>query len=1226
MIISQRTPKIAHKTLSFLILSSFCFGISASLSAEQKSFYKKTPLFNFSHAQEKTPKQFIDRFGPVGMSIELRLPPFQMYVGKIEEGSPAEATGKLKTGQKIDSINAQVLKDIDPRIQLAKIVADAEATDGKITLKIKDLGDVVVQLPVLGAYSKTWPLNCKKSDKIVRNMANWVKTEGGYDLDTQGWKSLNGFGMLFLLSTGDESDLEHVRGWIKKVVEQYKDEDKIMLKPWVFGSAAIPLAEYYLRTGDKSILPVLQKLVKHVEGTMYNGAWSGRGGLVFGYMAGGHMNAAGIHGPTFLMLAKECGVEVDDAIMLASLKQFYRFAGKGSVPYGDGFPETYFIDNGKTGALAFTMAAAASLTPDGEKSVYAKARDISAMRGFYGTNYMLTGHTGGGIGEVWRGPAMAFLIDKEPVKYRSFMDGRQWHLELSRRFNGSFAMLQEPGAGRYESPNTWGQMMAFQYTAPRKTLRLTGAPRTKWSKPYKLPAVPWGTVADNDFCEIKPAAYADGKLPIFDDTLEGGTINGIERHRRAVERTDELVLKYCFHPDHEVRREIGCFYRGPEQDHQIVPMLKHKDARVRRVALSVIHHNHKGVHVLPSERLTDEMIDLVIAMVNDPEESWWCVENALRVMSVLPKEKVAPHIDRLLYFLAHDEWWLQHAALQALAPLAVDDAYYEKILPKIGEMVVKNTNCPATGPIRGISSRLKDASPKVQKAAVAMLSKAYADFPTNLIPPAGDAAVTQLKGDMKKYVIPFSLKTIASQIMAAPDGLNVLYKVAKARNPKEALPYKQNYLWADYSTFSPELKTALVPIVNEQLVPEFVTRNLGSLHNELTKGGAPNSKLAELAGLYRKAGVRDYDWKNYGPDRNEMKWHYYSFDPKEKRDWVPRGNRSRKITMPEGMEKWNSADFDSVKAGWKIGQAPFGQVDGKLGDEKAKDKFIGCTNPVCRCGDPMKTLWEKEVLMIKGKFKFPPMKEGHSYRILFGGRSHVGLGNGPIVYINGKQIANGKSAPRRGQGGRPRGALLSPQMAKTFSGQEVTLSAICHLNMHHRNKKIHGFLNVWLEEMKNPPVTAEVALDGLKQIPMESSEWQQDQPTDVAELISSEGLFQYDGKFVANPEILGTWTPIGKVSKIDDFKPGAAIDQTKPRYRSITFKDKGFSDTTSRYWSGDTLMELGKAKAALKMKTKSIDGGDYLFIEVGGFTFYYERQNYKQPRTWKSQWFVLKRQ
>ena len=1190
----------------------------------EKSFFKQPVLFNFSGPNEKTARQSIDRFGPVGMSIELRLPPFQMSVKKIEDGSPAAATGKLRAGQRIESINGQVLKDIDPRIQLARIITDAEATDGKIRFMIKDRPDakpeeVVVEIPVLGAYSETWPLNCPKSERVVRDMAAWVKEHGAYDLDTQGWKSLNGFGMLFLLSTGDEGDLDHVRGWVRKVVEQYKDKDKVLLKPWVFGPATIPLAEYYLRTGDSSILPVIQKIADHACGTMYNGGWSGRGGLVFGYMAGGHMNAAGVHVPTFLMLAKECGVRVDEAIMLESLRHLYRFAGKGSTPYGDGFPETYFIDNWKTGALAFTMAAAAALTPEGEKSVYAGARDISALRGFYGTNYMLTGHTGGGIGEVWRGPAMGLLYDKEPKKYRSFMNGRRWHLEMSRRFDGSFGILS--GTSRYDSPSTWGQMMAFQYTVPRKTLRLTGAPRAKWSRPHKLPVRPWGTAADDHFCRIRPALYSDGSVQEFDDTLEGGTINGIERYMRAADGKDKdnLVLMYCHHPEHEVRREIGGFYRAPEQDHQIVPMLKHKDARVRRAGLNVLHHVHKGTRWLPPERMTDEMIDLVIDMVNDPEESWWCVENALRVMSVLPKERVAPHIDRLLYWLDHDEWWLQHSALTALAPLAVADEYSEKILPKIAEMMIRNTHAPATNPVRALTKRLMSASPKVRAAALAMFEKSYAEFPDELTPPAGDATAGQLKADMKKHVIPISLRYIAGHMMSAPGGLEALYAVAKKRHPDQVLPYKQNYLWADPSTFSPELKKTLRPIILEQVMPEFVTRNLGALRSELSRGGNPHCKIEELAKFYKKVEIDDYDWHNFGPDHNEMKWHYFSFDPEKKPVFMPGRVRHRKVTFPAGMEKWTSPAFDAAGAGWKTGLAPFANNEGKLAP------IGGCKGNICCCGEEPHTFWEKEVLMIKGRFKFPPMKEGHSYRLIAGGNVHVGNTDGPVIYVNGRRVANCTGGIGRGRGGRPRGALLSPAMRSTFNGGEVEIAAIAFLRMHKRSRKIGNFLTVWMEEMKNPPVTDELAWRGLPQIAMQSSAWQQAQDTDVAELSTGEGLFRFDGHFVPDTKLLGTWTPLGKVAAIDEFKPGSEVDPAKPRYRSIKFKDKGFTDSTTRYWSGDTLMELGRGSSALKMRTKAIDGTDYLFIEAGGFTYYYERQHYKQPRTWHSPWFVLKR-
>jgi hypothetical protein len=164
-------------------------------TANAKSFYKNAPLFSTAPS-ESLSVNTITRFGPVGMSIELHQPAFTMQVGVVEPGSPAEAAGLLKKGQIIESINGEKLKDIDPRIQLGQIIEKAEATDGVVKFAIKDEAkDVIVKIPVLGAYGKNWPLNCPKSDKIVRNMADYLAKP---DSD----KGFADFGMLFLLSTG----------------------------------------------------------------------------------------------------------------------------------------------------------------------------------------------------------------------------------------------------------------------------------------------------------------------------------------------------------------------------------------------------------------------------------------------------------------------------------------------------------------------------------------------------------------------------------------------------------------------------------------------------------------------------------------------------------------------------------------------------------------------------------------------------------------------------------------------------------------------------------------------------------------------------------------------------------------------------------------------------------------------------------------------------------------
>ncbi|MEC9030770.1 MAG: DUF6288 domain-containing protein, partial [Planctomycetota bacterium] len=322
--------------------------------AAEKSFYKEPHGIFSTRPGEARSLTNIKRFGPVGMGIDLLQPAFVMRISHIEAGSPAAATGKLKAGQIIDTINGQELADIDPRIQLGQILAAAEAADGVLKFSIKgEANPVIVKVPVLGAYSKTWPLDCPKSDRIVRGVADYLSRP-------ESTEGLGGIGMLFLLSTGEDKDLEVVRKWARKApAHRY---------PWYIGYGGIPLAECYLRTGDPQILANVQKWVDNAARSQHNDAWAGRGSALTSY-GSGHLNAAGTHVVTFLMLARECGAKVPDHMFNGALRHFFRYAGRGNNPYGDNRPEVGFVDNGKNGKLAFAMAAAAALTPDGENSL-----------------------------------------------------------------------------------------------------------------------------------------------------------------------------------------------------------------------------------------------------------------------------------------------------------------------------------------------------------------------------------------------------------------------------------------------------------------------------------------------------------------------------------------------------------------------------------------------------------------------------------------------------------------------------------------------------------------------------------------------------------------------------------------------------------------------------------------------------------------------------------------
>ena len=309
---------------------------------------------------------------------------------------------------------------------------------------------------------------------------------------------------------------------------------------------------------------------------------------------------------------------------------------------------------------------------------------------------MLHGHTGGGIGEIWRSAAMGLMHDKKPLKYREFMDNRQWFYELSRRFDGSMGIVGATfgNGSRYDDPDSWGIGLALSYTIPRKTLRITGAPATKFSKPYQLPKRPWGTEADEAFYSLASTADKDGKVPDWDnEKLATDASWPIVRRLDAADVTDEVLLQYARHPDQGVREMAAKAIGRKDGDRLILELLKDKDPRVRQAGCMAISTRTapKAKDEPPqAERLTDEMAQLLIGMVNDPNESWWVVEGALNCLGVARPELLAPHVDRLCHWLEHEEWWLRKAALAAVSGLVADERFYQKLLPLIGKVAAEN--------------------------------------------------------------------------------------------------------------------------------------------------------------------------------------------------------------------------------------------------------------------------------------------------------------------------------------------------------------------------------------------------------------------------------------------------------------------------------------------------------------------------------------------------------
>ena len=265
---------------------------------------------------------------------------------------------------------------------------------------------------------------------------------------------------------------------------------------WHNGYNGILAGEYYLRTGDKAVLPLLQAFCDNARDRQQFGiGWGHWGrGVNPGYVAGGLMNPASAQILTTLLLGKQCGVEVDDTTLLGTLEFFYRFAGHGGVAYGDHRGEGGHGSNGKNGMIAAAMQVAAGAS--GNTTIYRAARDVMAMSMLSSYSNIAVGHGDGGMGDAfWRGVSTALVRERCPDQYQAMMNRLAWWYDLARQPDGSMGLA----LNRKKDDPAYGVATALAYTAPRKTLCITGAPRSKHAVPFSLPETLWGTKADLAF-------------------------------------------------------------------------------------------------------------------------------------------------------------------------------------------------------------------------------------------------------------------------------------------------------------------------------------------------------------------------------------------------------------------------------------------------------------------------------------------------------------------------------------------------------------------------------------------------------------------------------------------------------------------------------------------------------------------------------------------------------
>lgn len=973
--------------------------------------------------------------------IEARI--YRGLVVKVEsvmEDSPA--AGKFAKGEILTGVNGVDLEGKNPFVVFGEALTRAEATDGKLVFDLRSAEgesarQQLVEIPVLGPYSETWPLDCPKSDKIVRDaaeffaQAQWLKDKGMPGALTA----------LFLLSTGDDQYLPAVKAYLDAFPE---DVEKIGDHTWNNGYNGIVAGEYYLRTGDKSVLPILQFYADDAERRQFFGvAWKHWGTVINPrYVAGGLMNPASTQVLTTLLLAKECGLDVDEDTLLGSLRYFYRFAGKGTVPYGDHRGEGGLGSNGKDGMVAAAMQVA--LGSSGDTTIYEKARDHLALSMMTSYPGLVVGHGDNGRGDaIWRSLVTHFMKDLRPEQYREAMDRLKWWHDLSRLPNGAleFGTLQW-GAGDLGSS---GAGVGLSYTAPRKTLRITGAPPTQYSVDYELPEQLWGTEADLAFHKIDhhPKYYDyGGDEPSHVPYWTFGSAYRAPKWDPEV-HTREKMLKNVYHRRYMIRAQAAKAMLKMGYVEDLEKLLDDPDPRVRRAGIDgLIDYRYwfsMGKNPVKTEQFTPGMLQAVRRILSDPEESWWLVDGALMLLRQAPAEDIVDCLPLIKPWVNHDDWWLREDAFIALSGLEKDPAEYRKVLPLMLDILKNEYHTMPRDRMRNhFKAMLRQHGPETEigRTIIAGVKEAVQESEIKDGLQAREGAWNVLNAaKLCLERAPSTALAVGEMIRQRMDSFDTgsLISLVGTPNSNEATP--KTGFYPALQSLDGEQGEALEDLLYEVYRKEFIAR---LKTQERPYDQALVDTLVDLTQLRQ-----DVDgWQPLGKIEPEDRvWRFTTFDPLTEADELVARERKRfrRIQLAEQLKDWFKVDYDD--RAWRTGKGPIG---------KGPDEFRGTQIP-------NRTDWgEGEFIVMRTTFEVDELNYD-AYRVKILARQ------GYDVYLNGKLVESyiwWKDRPAY----RP--FAMGPEKVALLKKGTNVLAAYGNMEYHKKTKEPTAQMDLYIEGLR----------------------------------------------------------------------------------------------------------------------------------------------------------------
>jgi alpha-galactosidase len=504
-----------------LQLVSLLFLCHASPAHAQVDYRKDSPWDQRAESgpDAKVPGWFYN-LGITGLRAQLVAEePKALLIKYVFPDSPAD--GQVKAGDLIVGADGRMFVETHrngygekvfgadgPISELAQVLEECQSADrnGKLSLTLRR-GEQILEVSLdvgtkYGTYAPTFPFDCRKSDLILAELLQYLvdhqQKNGSF-----GDPVHDTFAPLALLASGETKYLSAVERNVKYHCRVPKVKG-LGLPNWYYMSAAIVLSEYQLATGDKAVLPDLQKVHDLIAKGQYlhmsqinpkakkshpdsfpkgpsdsHGGWGHNPGFE-GY---GPIAMLTGQGALAYSLMHRCGITIDRKNHDAAYDFLKRGTGKnGYVWYGDqtgGGPKNW-ADMGRTGAAGI----ANFLSPYDDTVYRERALSHARVIGKHPQGFPDT-HGSPPMGMAYA--ALAASLDAD--SFRKLMDANRWWFTMAHCTDGSFYYQPNRDNSNYgsDSRTIASAVTAFILTIPKRGLVMTGKEANAVSKPAAKP-------------------------------------------------------------------------------------------------------------------------------------------------------------------------------------------------------------------------------------------------------------------------------------------------------------------------------------------------------------------------------------------------------------------------------------------------------------------------------------------------------------------------------------------------------------------------------------------------------------------------------------------------------------------------------------------------------------------------------------------------------------------